>query len=124
MNFDEIWARHGQQNETAPELEEFARRLYNALVMIPLDLVEVHTALECLLVFLVTPAGRTDANCTAIDSFLGLGEFEWPELPDAFHDILADMAGTLHYTVSNPEIAANFDSTPEQLLVRIRRITA
>ncbi len=90
----------------------------------PLDLVEVAVALECLLVFLTSPAGQTDANCTAIDSFLCLGEFERPELPDVFQEILADMAGALHDTVSDPEIAANFDSTPEQLLVRIRRITA
>ena len=46
----------------------------------------------------------------------------WVErnLPDPFHDIFADMSGALHDTISAPEIAENFDSTPEQLLKRAR----
>jgi len=123
MNFDEIWSRHGEQSEPAPELKPFAHRLYNSLVTNPLDLSEVRSALECLLVLLSSSVGRSDANCMAIDSFLSLGEFSWPELPDAFQDILADMASILHDAVSASEIAANFESTPEQLLVRVRKIT-
>jgi hypothetical protein len=33
------------------------------------------------------------------------------EIPDAYHDIIADMSGALHDTVSRPELAANVDST-------------
>jgi hypothetical protein len=35
-------------------------------------------------------------------------------------EVLSDMGGALHDTVSNPEIAENFDSTPELLLDRLR----
>ena len=44
------------------------------------------------------------------------------ELPQPFVDILADMSGVLHDTVSAPDITANFESTPEQLLERARRL--
>jgi hypothetical protein len=43
-------------------------------------------------------------------------------LPEPFVDILADMGSALHDTVSAPLIAANFQSTPEQLLERARRL--
>ena len=49
----------------------------------------------------------------------------WAErnLPNPFHDIFADIAGALHDTVSAPEIAENFESTPEQLLKRARELS-
>jgi hypothetical protein len=34
-------------------------------------------------------------------------------------DVLRDMASALHDTVSAPEVAKNFESTPEQLLNRL-----
>lgn len=34
-------------------------------------------------------------------------------------DVLRDMAGALHDTVTAPAIASNFESTPEQLLARL-----
>jgi len=43
-------------------------------------------------------------------------------LPQAYVDILADMAGALHDTITAPDIAANFESTPEQLLETARRL--
>lgn len=76
--------------------------------------------MENLLEFLASPRGLTDANCTAVDRFLCFGEFEWPDLPDPIQDVLGDMAGALHDTLSSPETAANFESTPEQLLARLR----
>ena len=50
---------------------------------------------------------------------------EWAEgsLPDAIHDIFADMSGALHDTCSAPDVAQNFDSTPEQLLARLGNIS-
>ncbi len=112
--------RHGRRTGISSELEPLARDLHEALVADPTDLDQIRAALERVLVFLASPAGRTDANCTAIDSFLCLGEFEWLDLPDALQDVLGDMAGALHDTVSSPETAANFGSTPEQLLGRLR----
>jgi len=56
---------------------------------------------------------------TAVDMFLLLDDC-WlnDDLPEAYHDILADMGGALHDTITAPQIAENFDSTPEQLLAR------
>jgi len=119
-SFNETWDRHGRRGGVSPELEPLARQLYEALLAEPLDPVAVREALERLLDFLASKAGRTDSNCTAFDSWLSLGEFEWPDLPGPVQDILGDMAGALHDTVSAPEIAANFECTPEQLLVRLR----
>jgi hypothetical protein len=51
-------------------------------------------------------------------------ERDWDELPEECIDILADMAGALHDTVKAPEIAHNFDSTPEQLLERAKKLQA
>jgi hypothetical protein len=119
-SFPKVWLRHGQRNGLSHELKPLAHKLYRALIAEPLDVAELRTTLERLLAFLASPKGRTNANCSAIDSFLSLGEFDWSDLPDAFQDILGDMAGALHDTVSAPEIAANFDSTPERLLARLR----
>ena len=118
--FDEIWSRHGRREGISAELELLARDLFDALTASPLHLPKLRQALERLLEFLASPAGRTDSNCTAIDHFLCLGNFAWPDLPEAVHDILSDMAGALHDTISSPAIAANFESTPEQLLARLR----
>jgi hypothetical protein len=80
----------------------------------------VHS-LDSLLKYLCSPAGRTDANCRFVDFFF-MEHDEWAErgLPDALHDIFADMAAALHDTCSAPHIARNFESTPEQLLERLR----
>ena len=76
-----------------------------------------------MLEFLTTPRGRTDANCRTVDSFLMRDE-TWDDdrLPQVYVDFLADMAGALHDTITAPDIATNFKSTPEQLLERARRL--
>ena len=99
--------------------------VYDEITPKPTDVALLHAALERLLEFLASPSGRTNANCHAADSFFCFDdgwETDWNHLPDEYSDILADMAGALHDTVSNPDVASNFDSTPEQLLVRLRRI--
>lgn len=47
---------------------------------------------------------------------------EIEKLPSDIHDILHDIGGSLEDTYTNPEIANNFNSTPQQLLGRIQRI--
>ena len=89
-----------------------------------IDLHRVVHSLDALLQYLCSPEGRTDGNCRFVDSFFM--EYDaWAErgLPVPLHDILADMAGALHDTCSAPDIARNFDSTPEQLLARLRRLS-
>ena len=99
--------------------------VYDELKRQPTNLPTLRGALEELLVFLASPEGRTNANCWAADLFFALGEGweieEW-DIPDAYGDILGDMSGALHDTVESPEIAENFESTPEQLLARLRSI--
>jgi hypothetical protein len=74
---------------------------------------------------LASPEGRSNANCSATDNFFLLREgweTDWDHLPGSFGDILGDMGAALHDTVEAPEIARNFESTPEQLLERIQAI--
>ncbi len=49
-------------------------------------------------------------------------DVDWSHLPESVQDILGDLGGALHDTVKYPKIAENFESTPEQLLDRVRRI--
>jgi len=77
-----------------------------------------------LLSFLTTPQGRTDANVKTVDFFVCVHDWEkdWSELPQPFVDIISDMGGALHDTVDATDIAMEFESTPEQLLQRIKRL--
>jgi hypothetical protein len=120
QTFDEIWSQHARRGGISRELEPLARGAFEALTASPIELTQLRRTLERLLAFLASPSGRTDPNCTAIDHFFSLGEFDWPDLPDGIHDVLSDIAGALHDTVSSPTVAANFESTPEQLLARLR----
>ena len=96
-------------------------RLHEELQRTPAELPPLRAALIAVLEFLASPRGRTDANCRAVDSFLMRDEtWDADRLPQAYVDILADMAGALHDTITAPDIAANFESTPEQLLERAR----
>lgn len=88
----------------------------------PADLAALHSALRRLLTYLASPEGRTHANCWATDSFfmyVDRWDVDWEHLPEPYQDLLGDLGGALHDTVSHPEIAENFDSTPEQFLARL-----
>lgn len=87
------------------------------------DLSELKNSLINLFVYLSSPNGRTDENCKAINSFFMFDDL-WVDrnLPDHFHEIFVDVSGALHDTVSSPEIAEDFDSTPEQLLKRAKEM--
>ncbi|MBP1714410.1 MAG: hypothetical protein H6Q42_2613 [Deltaproteobacteria bacterium] len=109
------------------EADSRARELVNAVQSVLAqdvpDLMELKNSLINLLEYLSSPNGRTHENCNAINSFF-MFEDLWVDrnLPDHFHDIFADMSSALHDTVSAPEIAENFDSTPEQLLKRAKEL--
>ena len=104
-----------------------ARELVNAVQSILAhnvpDLSELKKSLINLLEYLSSPNGRTNENCTAINSFFMFDDL-WVDrnLPDHFHEIFVDVSGALHDSVSAPEIAENFDSTPEQLLKRAKEL--
>ena len=46
----------------------------------------------------------------------------WEHLPDSYQDLFGDLGGALHDTVSHPNVAKNFGSTPEQLLARLQQV--
>ena len=85
----------------------------------------IRLIIKDLLMFLASHAGRTDANCRAVDSALMNYDALWEHIDlveasdPTLADVLRDMAGALHDTVSAPHVAGNFDSTPEQLLKRL-----
>lgn len=98
---------------------------FDALMAEPVDLPVLKQSMVQLLHFLTTPEGRTDANCYLVNMaivFPEWGDIRLPELPDDFGYIIADMGGALHDTVSSPEMAYNFESTPEQLLERTQKL--
>jgi len=103
---------------------ELVKTVQSVLAKDVLDLEVLKQSLIDLLEYLSSQNGRTDENCNAVDSFFMHDEL-WLErnLPDPFHDVFADIAGALHDTVSAPETAKNFDSTPEQLLKRARELS-
>jgi hypothetical protein len=127
--FDEAWAavNHPRDSEpVSPELQSLLGRLYSEVLRVPTDLSALKESLLALLEYL-SGAGRTNANCWAVDMFFCLSEGwerDWTEqnLPDDFHDVLALMGEALHDTVRTPKIAENFDCLPEQLLERVRRL--
>ena len=104
-------------------LRPLLRQLYDELRHSPKHLPQLKAAIVAVLEFLSSSCGRTDANCRTVDSFLMLDEtWDGDELPEPYIEVLADMAGALHDTITAPDIAANFDSTPEQLLERARQL--
>ncbi len=122
-NFDSIW-KLAAKGEVSPPLKPLIREAYDELVRKPTDIGAVKIKLENLLVYLASPPGLTDANCRATDLFFCLGKEpdEWGHLPRAFKEIVDDIAMQLHDAVAARDIAKNFESLPEQLLDRIRKI--
>ena len=114
MSFDDLYRAAVRFRHVSRELEELVRDVHA-------DLADV-TALERLLVFLASAEGRTDANCDAVYHFFAATESEWTSLPEPHRAILDDMSGTLHETIYRPDIARTFESLPEQLLERLRRL--
>lgn len=89
----------------------------------PVEVAPLKAALVSLFEFLSSSPGRTSANCTAVDLFVSYmgDELDWQEiLPEPIAAIVSDVGQCLHDTVDSPEIARSFESTPEQLLARIR----
>lgn len=123
VDFDTAWLRFtGDQppRQVPRELVALIRAVYEEITRRPSDLLALKFEIYRLLSYLASPEGRTDDNCCTTDFFLCVSDdVDWHHLPERFRDVLADMAGALHDTVSSPEVAANFDSTPEQLLARL-----
>jgi hypothetical protein len=87
------------------------------------DLSELKKSLINLFEYLSSPNGRTYENCNAVSSIFMFDDL-WVNrnLPDHFQAIFVDVSGALHDTISAPEVAENFNSTPEQLLKRAKEL--
>ena len=132
-NFDKIYERllssalSNNRGEISPRLEPLLRRFYEEAIRRPADLRTIKVSLVDIFTFLTTPEGRTDANCWAVDNFVCIDdhwERDLSDLPQSFVDVIADVGGALHDTISSPNIARNFDATPEQLLERAQKLRA
>ena len=81
--------------------------------------------LEEILIWLNNPNNNNDTNCKKIDYYVSyeiISEKSYQEIPEDIQSILFDMGATLHDTHTSPKIAENFDSTPGQLLDRVRKL--
>jgi hypothetical protein len=101
-------------------LQPLMQSVRAAVFASPLDVLVVKASLVALLDYLSSPVGRTDANCCAVDGFFYLDDdLPLEHLPESLQDVFAHM-DALHDTITAPQIAENFSSTPEQLLERVR----
>jgi hypothetical protein len=128
INIQKAWEKAASKRPgVSAELNQLIPPVCEAIDAKPTDTAAIKKALDALLTFLASPAGRTDANCVAVDHFFCHPEYGWDSgwdrLPESLVEILSDMAGALHDTIKAPEIAANFESTPEQLLRRLRAVS-
>lgn len=108
--------------EADPALLPLMERLHRCLLSEAPDLRATKDALVAVLTFLASPQGRTEANCNGVNWFLAANNLWGDNFPEAFSVVIFDMAGQLHDTFSAPHIAANFESTPEQLLARAHQL--
>ena len=118
--FEERFRGAARARNVSRELKPLLQSVYSALE--DGHVTSINDALEQLIMFLVTPDGRTDANCCAVDYFFS-GMDDDPRvrrLPPAVRSFVTSIGGTLHDAVYAPHIARNFESLPEQLLERIR----
>jgi hypothetical protein len=119
--FEQLFRNAARVRKVSRELESLLERVYDTVEGEPRAL---KVALEDLVMFLTTPAGRTDANVCVTDSFFSVVE-EWGKsldaIPPGLRSIINDIGGTLHDTIYAPHIASNFESLPEQLLERLRK---
>ncbi len=111
-------------SSSAPaSLSPLFREVHDAYASRPPDAVRARSALVSLLIYLASPDARTHTNVCAVDRFL----MEDPALtkdtalPAQFVEFVLN-ADALHDTIESPEVAENFESTPEQLLEKAREL--
>lgn len=112
-------------SDAIQDLQSSLFKVRDSISETPVNLTAIKTALIELLVYLSSQEGRTSENCNTVDTFFLLHDdygFNWFHLPEEFRLVLEDLGGQLHETVDQPNIASNFESTPEQLLDRVHRL--
>jgi hypothetical protein len=119
--FEEAFQRIAGSAPTS--LRPIFREVHDAYASRPPDAVRAKSALVSLFTYLASPDARTHANVCAVERFL----MEDPALtkdtalPPEFVEFILN-ADALHDTIESPEVAENFESTPEQLLEKARNL--
>ncbi len=102
------------------DINEQLLALKEAVTSLQLTMDEFISVTEAILIWL--NENNTDENCRHIDIFVST-EIDLEtrrKLPEEVQSLLFDMGGALHDTHTDPDVASNFESTPEQLLERVR----
>jgi hypothetical protein len=128
-SFEQAWERVAITRDgesVSAELRPLLQKAFEGLTKESPNLQEIKVSLENLLLFLTSTSGCTTANCFATDLFFCLSSdwdvyVDWEYFPETLTNIIGDIGGALHDTVSSPEIARNFESLPEQLLERVKQ---
>lgn len=115
-DFEATWKAAVRYRHVSRELQALLRDVHASFA----DPLALQRALQRLLSFLAGESGRTDANCTTTYYFISATEEQWRGAPAPLRAILNDMSGTLQDSIHAPHIARTFESTPEQLLERLR----
>jgi hypothetical protein len=106
-------------------LDELLSQLRSAVLSPRFSRKDALYAIETLLLWLNKSENNTDSNCHKVDYFVAyeiVSESGYEKIPEDIRDILFDMGATLHDTHTSPQIAENFESTPSQLLDRVRNL--
>jgi len=124
-NFQEGYLKYCKKKGAAEGLRPLLLEVYNQIHAQPPNLHLLKESLSDLMNFLIQPANRSDDNCRAVDTFFALKDHwntRWEHLPKEYQLVLDDIGGILHDAVAATQIAENFQSTPEQLLERIKEL--
>ena len=121
--FEDAYRTAVEESGATPELVARLKALYETVPPGEGGPRAVQGKLVELLEYLCTDAGRTDANCKAVDYFFCLGDWSWDSLPAQYREMFADMGGALFDAVEDPDIAEAMQATPEALLEKAKGLS-
>jgi hypothetical protein len=120
MSFEDLWKASIRYRHASRELEPLLRDVHASLSAG--DDASLKADLVRLLEHLAGEQGLTDANCATVHYFFEAAEPLWKPLQPELRLIFDDMSGTLRESIYAPHIARTFNSTPKQLLERVRAL--
>jgi len=123
--FNNGFERFCSKRNVSQELKTLLSSVYNQIHSSKVNLELLKESLTNLFLFLDKAENCTNSNCKTVDLFFCIEDHwnkKWDDLPEDYQHILNDIGGCLHDTISNSDIAKNFESTPKQLLERIKKL--
>ncbi len=105
-------------------IEDLLDNLNQACASRDVSKAEVKAAIEGVLEWLIDPNHNTEENCRKISMFVTtqISSEAIDRLPKEIQDLLFDMGAALYDAYRDRPISENFESTPEQLLKRVRQL--